>query len=190
MGVQLTLEQRLSRSPREILASMGAVIALTPFLRARAASAVTTLRVTKNDTGINTVEEGLERTKDLPAPVWIAIEPGIYREKLHITVPGVTLVATAPGAVIVFGAAAGHRAPDGKAYGTVRTATLAIEASDVTLRGLTVCNDFDYVADTVSHASGGAQAVALSIAGKGDRTLIADCDIEGYQDTLYGMRGQ
>ncbi|GAA0677409.1 pectinesterase [Sphingomonas insulae] len=132
-----------------------------------------------------TIDAALRQASLLPAPVVIAVEPGIYREKLHVTVPGVTLVATRPGVVIVNGAAAGHRSPDGRPWGTGRTATLTIDAPDVTLRGLTIRNDFDYIADTVSQASGGAQAVALMIARTADRVLVENCGIEGYQDTLY-----
>ena len=80
---------------------------------------------------------------------------------------------------------AGHIAPDGRPWGTGRSATLTIDAPGVTLRGLTIRNDFDFIADTVSHASGGAQAVALSLARTADRTLVERCAIEGYQDTLY-----
>lgn len=136
-------------------------------------------------TGINSIAVALDRAAALPAPMTIAIEPGVYREKVRITAPGVTLTATAPGVVIVFGAAAGHLAPDGKPWGTGRSATVTIDAPDVTLRGLTIRNDFDYIADTVSHASGGAQAVALDVARTADRVLVDRCAIEGYQDTLY-----
>ncbi len=185
MGLRTTLEHPFLPSRRRMLAGVGTAAVLAPIAPIHADSAGIRLRVGRNDTGIHSVGEALERAASLPAPVRIDIEPGLYREKLSITVPGVTLVATAPGAVIAFAAAAGHRAPDGKPYGTGRTATLTIEAPDVTLRGLTVRNDFDYVADTVSHASGGAQAVALSIARTGERASIDHCDIEGYQDTLY-----
>jgi pectinesterase len=131
------------------------------------------------------IAAALRRASALPAPVTIHIQPGVYREKLHVTVPGVTLAATGPGVVITYGAAAGHVSPDGKPWGTGRSATLTVEVPDVTLRGLTIRNDFDYIADTVSHASGGAQAVALSITRTADRVLVERCAVEGYQDTLY-----
>lgn len=180
-----TKRQQFSTSRRAMLAFAGAAGVMLPFSGLSAESPTTRLRVSKNDTGIMSLGDALAQAAGMPGPVRIDIEPGVYREKLHVAVPGVTIAATAPGVVIVYGAAAGHPAPDGKPYGTGRSATLTIDAPGVTLRGLTIRNDFDYIADTVSHASGGAQAVALSIARTADRTLVEGCAIEGYQDTLY-----
>lgn len=181
MSIGSAAKQQLGVSRRAAMGLLGAATA-TP------ASAFATpsnqLYVTPSDTGSN-LADALYRAASLSAPVTIRIAPGLYREKLHVAVPGVTLVATGPGVVIVQGAAAGHIAPDGKPWGTGRSATLTVDAPGVTLRGLTIRNDFDYIADTISHASGGAQAVALSIARTADRTLVERCAIEGYQDTLY-----
>jgi pectinesterase len=177
--------QQVTATRRATLAFAGSAGVLLPFPMLTAKSAPTRLRVSRNDTGIIGLGGALERAARIPGPVRIDIEPGVYREKLHIAVPGLTIAATAPGVEIVYGAAAGHLAPDGKPHGTGRSATLTIDAPGVTLRGLTIRNDFDYIADTVSHASGGAQAVALSIARTADRTLVERCAIESYQDTLY-----
>lgn len=171
---------------RTMLAGIGAsFVLLAAAPRARANPSVTRLRVGRNDTGIRSIAEALGQAATLPPPVRIDIDPGIYREKLTVVVPGVTLAATAPGVVIVHGAAAGHRAPDGNRYGTGRTATLTIDAPGVTLRDLRVVNDFDYIADRAKSVSEGPQAVAVSMTRLGDRTLIERCDIDGYQDTLY-----
>lgn len=180
-----TQRQRLSVTRRAMLAFAGAAGMTLPFSRVEAESPVSRLRVSLDDTGINSLGDALAQAAGMREQVRIEVEPGVYREKLHVVVPGVMIVATAPGVVIVYGAAAGHLAPDGKPYGTSRSATLTIDAPGVTLRGLTIRNDFDYIADTVSHASGGAQAVALAIARTADRTLIDQCSIVAYQDTLY-----
>lgn len=180
-----TQAQQFSTTRRVVLSFVGTVGAMLPLSVLIAQSSLKRLRVSTNDTGIISLADALAQAAVTPGPVQIDIEPGVYREKLHVAVPGVTIAATAPGVVIVFGAAAGHPAPDGKPYGTGRSATLTIDAPGVTLRGLTIRNDFDYIADTVSHASGGAQAVALSIARTADRTLVERCAIEGYQDTAY-----
>jgi pectinesterase len=177
--------RQFSPTRRTVVATLGASTALLMGTRSFALPASTRLRVGQNDTGIMRVSDALRRAAALPAPVVIDIEPGIYREKLHVTVPGVTLAATGPGVVIAYDAAAGHTSPDGRPWGTGRSATLSIDAPEVTLRGLTIRNDFDFIADTVSHASGGAQAVALSIARTADRALVEHCAIEGFQDTLY-----
>ncbi|MEG3164357.1 pectinesterase family protein [Sphingomonas sp. PB2P19] len=170
---------------RAVLAGMAAGVGLLPSRAADAGAAHQSLRVASDGTGITTIAAALDRAAALSGPVQIDVEPGTYREKLHVARPGVTLAGTGPGVVIVYGAAAGHRAPDGKPYGTGRTATLTVDTADVTLRDITIRNDFDYIADTVSHASGGAQAVALSIARTADRVAVERCAIEGYQDTLY-----
>ncbi len=122
---------------------------------------------------------------DASAPIRIMLEPGVYREKLTVSVPGVTIEGRGPDTVLTFDAAAGHSRPDGGRWGTGGSATLTVAAPGVTLRNLTVRNDFDYIADQTTHASGGAQAVALSVAPGADRILIERCSIEGYQDTLY-----
>ncbi len=179
------LTQHVEPSRRAVTLLLGTAVGLAAVPGTAALAATPWLRVGAGDTGIRTIGEALRRAATLPAPMTIAIAPRVYREKLHVDVPGVTLVAAGPGVVIVNGAAAGHVAPDGRPWGTGRSATLTIDAPGVTLRGLTIRNDFDFIADTVSHASGGAQAVALSIARTADRTLVEDCAIEGYQDTLY-----
>lgn len=185
MSVFSTSNLGLIQSRRQAVTLLGATGALIAAGPAIAAPSKTTLRVAKNDTGITTIAEALAKAATLPGPVVIAIAPGTYREKLTVTVPDVTLAAAAPGVTIVYGVAAGHIAPDGKPWGTGRTATLTVEATGVTLRGLTIVNDFDFIADTVSHASNGAQAVALSLARTADRIRVDRCTIEGYQDTLY-----
>ncbi len=123
-------------------------------------------------------------------PVRIRLTKGIWREKLTIDVPGVTITGDGLGSVLTYGAAAGHRRPDGTKWGTGGSATLTVTAPDVTLERLTVANDFDYLTDQRTQASGGAQAVALSLAAGADRTIVRDCRIDGYQDTLYVREGR
>jgi len=175
--------------PRRALLRAGAAVAGTLALdltlsQAAGAARATDARVIRVKAG-DRVAAALARAATMPAPVTILIAPGVYREKLHVAVRGVTLAASAPGVVIVNGDAAGHIAPDGRKWGTGRTATITVEAPRVTLRGLTIRNDFDYIADRISQASGGSQAVALSIARGADGAMIDRCVIEGYQDTLY-----
>ncbi|MEH3158843.1 MAG: pectinesterase family protein [Sphingomonas taxi] len=176
---------RLSVTRRDVIARGTLAVGGLATTRSALAADPDIIVVSKNDTGIMAVGSALEQAAWRTGPVTIAIRPGVYREKLHVTVPDVTLVATGPGVVLTYAAAAGLARPDGGKWGTGGSATLTVEAPGVTLRGLTIRNDFDYLADTLTHASGGAQAVALSIARGADRTAVEDCAIEGYQDTLY-----
>ncbi|MGK6319311.1 pectinesterase family protein [Sphingomonas sp. DT-204] len=107
----------------------------------------------------------------------IGLDPGTYREKLSVTVPNVTLAGTRPGAVIAFAAGAALPSPEGRNWGTGGSAVLTIAAPGVTLSNLTIRNDHPYLAQPM-------QAVALAVAAAGERTRIAGCRIESYQDTL------
>jgi pectin methylesterase-like acyl-CoA thioesterase len=88
-------------------------------------------------------------------PLRLVLEPGVYREKLTVTVPNIVIEGRGPSTVLTFGAAAGHKRPDGGGrWGTGGSATLTLAAPDITLRNLTIRNDFDYIADQTTHASG------------------------------------
>jgi pectinesterase len=118
-------------------------------------------------------------------PFRILLKRGIYREKLHVRSPNLTIEGQGPESVLVFAAAAGLTGPDGSKWGTGRSATLTVEAADVTLRNLTIRNDFDYLAARAAPGAFGAQAVALSLAREADRIRVENCRIESWQDTLY-----
>ncbi|WP_066821430.1 pectinesterase family protein [Sphingomonas mali] len=115
----------------------------------------------------------------------IRLGPGIITEKCVVRAPNVTIAGSGPQTVVSFGAAAGLVRPDGGKWGTGGSATLTVEASGVTLRNLTIRNSFDFLQDRITQASGGAQAVALSLGRGADRARVESCSIEGYQDTLY-----
>jgi len=136
-----------------------------------------------------TVGAALAAAKAAGKPCRIRIEPGIYEEKLLLDTPGVHL-AGEPGAVLSFGAAAGMSDPQGRNWGTGRTATLIVTAPDVILSGLTIRNSFDYLQNHITHAVDGAQAVALMLGRGADRSQVRGCRLEGYQDTLYVQEGR
>lgn len=117
-------------------------------------------------------------------PFTILLDTGVHVAKPAIRMPNLTIAGFGPGSILSFGAAAGHKRPDGRGWGTSGSATLTIDAPGVTLRNLTVRNSFDYIDDRRTGASGGAQAVALAIGRNADRTLVERCVIEGFQDTL------
>ncbi|HEX8302054.1 pectinesterase family protein [Sphingomonas sp.] len=134
------------------------------------------------DPRTGTLGEALKRATG--APFRVLIRKGVLVEKVTISTPNVT-IAGETGAVLSFGTYAGLPHPDGKNWGTFRTATLTIAAPGVTVRNLTVRNSFDYIGAKRDAAGNGAQAVALMIGREADRALIEDCALEGYQDTLY-----
>lgn len=136
-----------------------------------------------------TLAAALDRARMLPRAAHIRVEPGIYEEKLTLDLPGLHLSGAGPATILSFGAAAGLTDPQGRKWGTGRSASITVTAPGVTLAHLTIRNSFDYLDNTRTRAVDGAQAVALSIARGADRTIVRDCVIEGYQDTLYVQEG-
>ncbi len=182
---------------RNVIAAPCAVVTcvLVPRISTAARSAGSSITVAPDGRrgGVRTLAQALDlasaRVGDAetgaPGTIRIVLEPGIYREKITVTVPGVVIEGRTQGVILTFDAAAGQTRPDGGRWGTGGSATLTLAAPNITLRNITVRNDFDYNADQMTHASGGAQAVALSVGTAAARTVVENCSIEGYQDTLY-----
>lgn len=113
------------------------------------------------------------------APAVIHIGPGVYREKLVITRPNLTLLGEGENrddTVLVWGDAALDDMPEGDKRGTFRTASVRIDTHDLTARHLTFQNDSGYGRDV-------GQALALYV--DGDRIYFEDCRLLGSQDTLF-----
>lgn len=138
---------------------------------------------------VPTLGQALDIVRRLARPSRVLVERGVYEEKLRLDVADLHLEGEGPQSIISFGAAAGLLDPAGKKWGTGGSATLAVAAPGISLARLTVRNSFDYLQDRITNASGGAQAVALSIVRGSDRVAVRDCTIEGYQDTLYVQEG-
>jgi pectinesterase len=101
----------------------------------------------------------------------ITVKPGTYREVVTIRKPHVHLHGSDPDpakTVIVFDNVAG------KSGGTFNTATVFVEADDVTIDHLSIVNDV---------GSGKGQGVALHAIG--DRGTFRNLRISGAQDTLF-----
>ena len=110
-------------------------------------------------------------------PVIIHIAPGIYREKLVLERPYVTLEGSSAGdTVLVYGDYALQVMEDGSKRGTFRTATLRIHTHDVTLRQLTIQNDA---------GCGRLVGQAIALYADGDRLSFDHCRLIGSQDTLF-----
>lgn len=128
------------------------------------------------------------------SPHRIFVGPGRWHEKLNIDKPFIHLIgAGANRTVLTYDDYAGLES-EGKPIGTMRTATLTVRAPDFSATHLTIENAFDYLGhlnrlrDTLT--TSGAQAVALMLSGNADRSRIANCHVEGFQDTLLADAGR
>ncbi|MCI3277146.1 pectinesterase family protein [Streptomyces cylindrosporus] len=115
----------------------------------------------------------------------IVVHPGTYREVVNIpadkgglTIRGATRDPRA--AVLVFDNANGTKKPDGTTYGTAGSATFTSAAPGLTVRDLTLANDWlraDHPDIT------GTQAVAAYVTG--DRSYFENVRLQAHQDTLF-----
>lgn len=124
-------------------------------------------------------------------PFRIYIGPGVWRERLILDRPGIALFgAGAHHTIITGGFYAGMKGKDGKQIGTFRTATVQVTVSDFSARRLTISNDYDYDRAARDHDGNGAQAVALALQDKADRSYLEDVVVTGHQDTLFVNSGR
>jgi pectinesterase len=129
--------------------------------------------------------------------ITIRIAAGDYREKPVVTRDRIRLIGSGAAKTrlhfdaVAQTAKAYHRA----GWGTPGSATLTIDAKDVTVTGLTVENDFDYLAnDTLADGApgkiGNPQAAALLLDIHSDRVRLQRVGLLGYQDTLFANGGR
>ncbi len=121
----------------------------------------------------------IQRAIDVaPAPgATISVAPGVYRERLRITKPGIHIRSPYDDpsrTVVVFDASAGT------AGATLKSATVEVQASDFLAENVTFANDWNA---THPQQPQGSQAVALKVTG--DRAVFRNVRILGNQDTLY-----
>ena len=113
----------------------------------------------------------------LPEGAEVALGPGVYRAKVLITAPGITVAGSgADKTKIVWDDYAKKLDGAGREYNTFRTWTAAVCADHVTFRGLTVEND-------ALRPDLKGQEVALSVLG--DDFLAENCVFRSTQDTLF-----
>lgn len=141
------------------------------------------LHVSKTKTGKDCFPSVTQALQSLPqgesTPVTIAIDPGIYHEKITVNRPFVTLTGCglqAADTVLSYDDYANRIMEDGSKTGTFRSYSLFVDAHDVTLRNLTVENASG---DSPTHG----QAIALYA--DGDLLTVDSCRILGHQDTLF-----
>lgn len=138
-----------------------------------------------------------EAIADLPAdnaePFRILIREGVWFQKVMIDKPNVHLIGESRTvSVLDFNAAQRDLDPEGKRWG-LRCGSTQVYAADCSIRNLTLRNSFDYNAarsEKDNPGGNGIQALALTISGDADRTLVEDVNMEGWQDTLFVNAGR
>ncbi|MCD8337316.1 MAG: pectinesterase family protein [Lachnospiraceae bacterium] len=108
----------------------------------------------------------------------ILMESGIYEEKVYVRKNNIEIVGEDPMTTILrYGDGAYKvRSDGGGGYGTFNTAVLLLAGSDITVENITIEN-------TAGPGEIAGQAVALYNAA--DRSVIRNCRLLGYQDTLF-----
>jgi pectinesterase len=145
--------------------------------------------------GLVSLGEAIDRApREATKPYRILLREGVWREKLTIDKPFIHLIGESrERSIITFDASSGQVAPDGERWGTRRSATLSIVATDFTASNLSIVNSFDYdraVANPPPSAALGYQAVALALSAGADRSSFDNVFIEGHQDTLMTDAGR
>ena len=131
-----------------------------------------------------------------PFRIWVG--RGDHVGQLSVDVPDVHLVGEHRTATrLTFEAASGEIAPDGKHWGTFRTAVLTVRAPGFRAHNLTIQNSFDGIAEMRKHGPrllsddpNGPQAVALMLADGSDRAVLDGVDIVSNQDTFFPNAGR
>ncbi|QJU59061.1 pectin esterase [Sphingomonas sp. AP4-R1] len=126
-----------------------------------------------------------------PYRIWIA--RGDWTGQFVIDRPHVELVGEDRAATrLCFTAASGLIAPDGRPYGTFRTAVVKVTAPGFSARSLTIDNRFDGTAEMrktgprlLSDAPAGPQAIALALIEGSDGAQLDRVDIHSHQDSLF-----
>ena len=166
-----------------VIIGTGALVALG--LLPGSASAATTITVAADGSGnYTTVQAAVNAAPaNSTSTVTINIKPGTYRGTVSVpsNKPNLSFVGTGSSAsavVIVEAHASGMTKPGGGTYGTSGSATVMIAANNVSVANLTMSNDFNEAASTIS----AKQAVAVNTSG--DRVQFNGVRILGNQDTL------
>lgn len=123
-------------------------------------------------------EDDLQAVFDAaPENAIIQLAKGVYRQKLMIRTPYLTVLGAGAGeTVIVYGDHARKRDRFGAELNTFRTYTLAVCADGITMKDLTIAND-------ALHPEEKGQEVALSVVGSG--FSMENCTLSSTQDTLF-----
>ena len=133
------------------------------------------ININVKDTG--TIQAAIDKASEYDGFATINIPAGIYHEKITLTRPHTILKGDSrEDTIIEYDDYALKMHEDGRKYGTFRSYTMLIDASDVTLLNLTVRNT------NTSHKKAGQ---ALALYADGNMISVIDCKLQSYQDTLF-----
>ena len=143
---------------------------------------MTTLELTPS----SSIAEALASAPE--GPVTLILKEGIWREKITVTRPGVTLISE-EGARIDNDDRHGT-VRDGKVFSTGDSATFTVAAPNFSAMGITFSNSFDYPGAAEWNRDHedekiDTQAVAFRTVFGADHTQLRACTMLGWQDTLY-----
>ncbi len=147
------------------------------------------------DADYATINEALtNETSSSQTPLIIALENGVYEEKVTIDMPNVTLTSLSgdPSKVIIkdryyssntFDAEGNFIPQDGYDVGTNDCATVLVTANGRNFTATNITIENSYNIEFVTEVGGQTPAVALYTGA--DRVALSNCRIIGRQDTLY-----
>jgi pectin methylesterase-like acyl-CoA thioesterase len=134
--------------------------------------ALKTITVGATGADFTTIQEAVSAAPESGAV--IKIQPGVYREVVHVDKPKIQLRGDSDDwnkVVLVYGNSAASTC------GTGCSPTLFVTGSDFFAGNMTIANDYSKTSDVPS------QAVALSV--RADRAVLRHVRLLGAQDTLY-----
>lgn len=145
-----------------------------------------------------TIQDALDGAPaEITKPYVIFIKNGIYDEKLTIDKPCITFLGESRQRTkLTHSDVADTKKPDGKAsYGTTGSATVTIKAENFRVENMTIANGFDYPGnfkklDNDPTRMKNVQGVAVKTEVGSDKAIFYQCNILGYQDTLYANSGR
>lgn len=125
----------------------------------------------------------------------IYIKNGTYHEKITIDKPNISLLGEDKNKTkLSYDVASSTKKPDGTDYGTFDSASVSVIAPNFSAENLTIENTFDYLGNRAKANDDptklpNAQAVALKLDTGSNKVYIKNCNITGYQDTLFCNSG-
>jgi pectinesterase len=131
------------------------------------------------------------------APATVRLTAGEYWGQTIVERPNLRLIGDGRDRTFLrAGAYAGAIGPDGRPYGTFRTAVLDVRAPGFHAQDINIENMFDAWAEMhrpnglKADKGGSQQAIALALSGAADRSTIVRCAIGSHQDSLFCASGR